>query len=52
MSEVDNKVSISIDNEKIDSLINRNERVDVLNAITGYGGKNNKTPGFQSFYRY
>ena len=49
MSEVDNKVSISIDNEKIDSLINRNERVDVLNAIPGYGGKNNKTPGFQSF---
>ena len=34
--------------KKIDSLINRNEKVDVLNAITGYGGKNNKTPGYQT----
>ena len=49
MSEVDNNISLSIDGKKVDSLIDRNERIDVLNAISGYGGKNNKTPGFQSF---
>ena len=49
MSETDNNISISIDGKQITSLINRNEREDVLAAVTGYGGDRNKTPGFQSF---
>ena len=49
MSETDNNISISIDGKPITSLINRNEREDVLAAVTGYGGDRNKTPGFQSF---
>ena len=49
MSETDNNISISIDGKPITSLINRNEREDVLAAVTGYGGDRNKTPGFQTF---
>ncbi len=33
MSETDNNISISIDGKPITSLINRNERVDVLKLL-------------------
>ena len=47
MSEVNNKVRVSIDDNDVTGSIVRNEREDVLNLIKGYGDKStNPTPGF------
>ena len=51
MSEDENgKLELYINDSKIDdALIERYEREDVLNAISGYGGREkNKTPGFRA----
>ena len=48
-SSKDAKIEAYIDNNKISEQIQRIQRPDVLNAITGYGGKNtNITPGFNA----
>ena len=45
----DSKVKIFVDNKEITNEIERVEREDVLNAVSGYGGKNsNPKPGFKT----
>ena len=50
MSETGNKsIEILINGEKIDTVINSENRKDVLNAVSGYGGiTTNPTPGFNA----
>ena len=48
-SSKDAKIEACIDDNKISEQIKRVQRPDVLNAISGYGGRNtNTTPGFNT----